>query len=369
MAKKRIAIFGIKYFPSKGGTSRVVEHLLWELKDHFEFTIYCYKHKDATTYIPGVRVIQYSEIPIKGFGVFLYYLKCCIHLLFSGKYDLIHLHKTDSAFFLPLLNLKYKTITTSHALPYLNEKWSVLGKLYFRISEWLFMNSNGSITAISKPQTEYYFSKFKRKVLYIPNGIQQVGEIDFKLTENTLSENKIAPNYILFAARRLIPLKGCHTLVAALNKINFKGTLVVAADDEQMPAYTKKLKSLSAEIDVKFIGYVSDKELLNSLITQAELFVFPSEIEGMSMMMLEVGSLGTPMICSDIPQNLAVLSPKEVLYFKSKDVQDLANKLTWALEHPREMQDLARHSKSKIENEYLVSAVAEKYVDLYNSID
>ena len=77
MAKKSIVFFGIKYFPSKGGTSRVVESLLWGLKDHFDITIYCYKNDLANHNIPGIKTIQFSEIPIKGIGVFLYYLRCC----------------------------------------------------------------------------------------------------------------------------------------------------------------------------------------------------------------------------------------------------------------------------------------------------
>ena len=164
MKKKRIVIFGIKYFPARGGTSRVVENLLYDLKDHYDFTIYCYKHEAASTHIDGVETIQFPEIPIKGIGVFLYYLRCAVHLFFNNRYDLVHLHKMDASFFLPLLCLKYKVIATSHALPHLNEKWSAVGKLYFRISESLFMHSKATLTAISKPQTIYFFEKFKREV-------------------------------------------------------------------------------------------------------------------------------------------------------------------------------------------------------------
>ena len=61
MKKKKIVIFGVKYFPSKGGTSRVVENLLRELKDHFEITIYCYKNELAADFMEGVKTIQFSE--------------------------------------------------------------------------------------------------------------------------------------------------------------------------------------------------------------------------------------------------------------------------------------------------------------------
>jgi len=368
MAKKRIAIFGIKYFPSKGGTSRVVENLLWELKDHFDFTVYCYEHESASTHIPGVKTVQFPEMPIKGLGVFLYYLRCCIHLMQNGNYDLVHLHKTDVAFFLPALGLKFKLVATSHATPYLNEKWSGIGRLYFRMAERLFVKSKSTLTAVSKTQVEYFSKKYQRAVHYIPNGILPVEKNNPQLAEEILSKHKIRADYILFAARRLIPLKGCHTLLEAMKLMDFTGTLVIAAEMDQLPAYTEQLKSAAEGMDVKFIGYISDRGALDALIRRARFFVFPSELEGMSMMLLETGSLGTPMICSDIPQNLAVLSAEEVLYFKSKNAVDLANKLQWAFQHPNEMKELARKARQNIEQKYLVSRVAKQYVDLYNKL-
>ena len=368
MKKKSIAIFGVKYFPSRGGTSRAVENLLHDLKQHYDFTIYCYKHEAAKNHIPGVKVIQFSEIPIKGFGVFLYYIKCFIHLMMSNRFDLVHVHKTDAAFFLPLLCLKYKVIATSHALPHLNEKWSAFGKLYFRITERMFMYSKATLTAISKPQTEYFFKKYGKPVQFIPNSIHAVKKVQPELANELLKTFDIQNDYLFFAGRRVIPLKGCHTLIKALQKINYKGTLVVAGDLDQLPVYTKDLKRLSEGLDVRFIGYVNGMDKLNALLKRAKYFVFPSELEGMSMMLLEAGSIGTPMICSDIPQNLAVLSDKEVLYFKSKNVDDLARKLIWAFENEEAMRLLAIQTKQKVENEYLVEKVVRQYIDLYDRI-
>jgi len=270
MGKKRIAIFGIKYFPSKGGTSRVVENLLYDLKNHYDFTIYCYRHEAAEKHIEGVEVIQFPEIPIKGLGVFLYYWRCCIHILMSKRYDLVHLHKTDGAFFLPLLCLKYKVIATSHALPYLNEKWSAIGKLYFRLTERLFMHSNATITAISKPQTEYYYKKYKRPVQFIPNGIHLVKQVDPSLADEILETFNISEDYLFFAARRVIPLKGAHTLIKALQEIKYQGTLVIAGELDQLPAYTETLKKLALGLDVKFVGYVAgmDKEIKMKALAQ-----------------------------------------------------------------------------------------------------
>ena len=71
--KKSIAFFGIKYFPSRGGTSRVAENLILNLANDFNITVYCYKNKSAKTHIKGVNVIEFPQIKLGGIGVFLYY--------------------------------------------------------------------------------------------------------------------------------------------------------------------------------------------------------------------------------------------------------------------------------------------------------
>ena len=366
--KKQIAIFGVKYFPSKGGTSRVVENLLKELHEQYDFTIYCYPHEQAANYIPGVRIIQIPSIPIKGIGVFIYFFLCCLHLLFKGHYDVIHVHKTDSAFFVPLLSLKYKTIATSHALPYLNEKWSALGKVYFQLAEWIFMHSGDRRTAVSSTQADYYRQRHQRPIDYIPNGILPGSVPGLAFAAPILQQHAVAGNYLFFAARRLIPLKGCHTLIDALHHINFQGTLLIAADIEQMPEYTKQIRDRAKGLDVRLIGYIGDQQVLNALISGAELFIFPSELEGMSMMLLETGSLGTPMICSDIPQNTAVFGSKEVLYFESKNSKDLAVKLRWAFANPAAMQQLAKQAKQTIDTQYRIAITARQYGALYDQL-
>jgi glycosyltransferase involved in cell wall biosynthesis len=366
MNKKRIVFFGIKYFPSKGGTSRVVESLLLGLKDHFDITIYCYKNTLANQNIPGVKTIQFSEIPIKGIGVFLYYLRCCIHLMIYGKYDLVHVHKTDAAFFLPILERKFKVVSTSHAIPHYDDKWSSLGKFYFRLAERIFMKSKGAVTSISKSQVAYYSNKYKRQVNFIPNGIN-ISKLDqIESTDELFKKHHVNSNYLLFAARRIIPLKGCHTLIKALNQIKFNGTLIISGDQDQMPAYTQRLIKEGLNLDVKFFGYVSNQKILNALIRGADFFVFPSEIEGMSMMLLEVAFNGTPLICSDIPENKDVLGDDEVLYFETKNVNDLSEKIQYAYENYSAMKEMAMKAKNKIEKEYSIENVIELYIELYN---
>ncbi len=87
----------------------------------------------------------------------------------------------------------------------------------------------------------------------------------------------------------------------------------------------------------------------------------------MSTMLLEVASLGTSLVSSDIPENTTVL-PQHALFFKSDDPDDLRRKLDWALHHDDEMRDLGRKAKGWVMKNYHWDSIVRKYEALYHHI-
>lgn len=368
MRKPRISILGVKHFPSQGAVGRIVEDLLTRIKDRYDFTLYCMTHEDAENHIEGVNVVQFPELPGGAAGVFLFYARCALHLLMHGKPDLVHVHKTDAAFTLPFLTRKFKVIAMSHEAPYRRDKWNRPCKTFFRRMEKIFIGSKAKLTCISKPLCDYYLREYGRPVEFVPNCVENSHPDDKDSAERILREHGIEGDFIFMAGRRIIATKGAHHLLEALNKLEYKGSVVIAGDMGQVRSYTKKIRELARSLDVNFIGFVSGKPTLMALIRRAEYFVFPSETEGMSIMLLEVASVGTPLICSDIPENTAVFAPEEVLYFRNKDAGDLAEKLRWAFGHHIEMEDKAERARRRVIDDYNPGRVVEKYIKLYDGM-
>ena len=364
--KKSLIFYGIKYYPSKGGTSRVAENIIRNIYSQFNIIIYCYRHHSAKNYIPEVKSIQFPELPFKGLGVFIYYFLTALHLLFFiDRKSIIHAHKIDCAFFLPLLRLKFKKIIgTSHESPYHRDKWGRIGKTYFHIAEWMFIHFTSIPTSISKPLADFYYKKFYRKVHFIPNGINFDHELDIDSAESLLRKLDINEKYLMFASRRIMSTKGLHTLFEALNILDLRSPVIVAGDEWHAQKYVNQLKEKYKHLNLYYTGYIYLPVLL-ALVSKAELFVFPSEIEGMSIMLLEVVSVGTPVICSDIPENTQVFSGEEVLYFKNKDAEDLSKKIRFALNNPEMMKTFTVNSKEKIINHYSWKQISRQYQELY----
>ncbi|NND06803.1 MAG: glycosyltransferase family 4 protein [Saprospiraceae bacterium] len=366
--KKKIAFFGIKFYPSKGGSSRVAEGIARSLKEKYDFTIYCYPDPQANEHLKGVNVVHIPSFPLGTLGVFLYYFTCCMHLLFSRKYDLIHVHKTDSAIFIPFLRFKSPVIATSQEAPYVRDKWSVVGKMYFRIMERFFVRSGAALTSVSKPLSQYYQEKYMRKVHYIPNGVDIIEERDWQGLAEILQQYNI-DNYVFFAARRIMSTKGLHTFLSAARKVNYPYTIVIAGEHSHAQSYMQQIKDLAKGLPVKFIGYIGQRSLLMALIEKAEFFIFPSETEGLSLMLLESASTGkTPIICSDIPENTEVFDPEEVLYFVNKDSDDLGDKLIYADQNSAEMQIRAHRASQRVLEQYSIDVVAGQYEVLYEQL-
>ncbi len=173
---------------------------------------------------------------------------------------------------------------------------------------------------------------------------------------------------LAFAAGRIIPLKGCHTMLKALIKINYPGPVKIIGNIDQMPAYKKELQELAKDLDVDFLGLIREKTRLLEIIRNVKYFIFPSYNENMSIMLLEAASVGTPIICSDIPENKVIFNDDEVLYFRSEDHHDLADKIEWAISNPDLMVKRSIKANEKVLAEFTYERISLEYQKLYDSL-
>ncbi|MFX1588004.1 MAG: glycosyltransferase family 4 protein [Promethearchaeota archaeon] len=331
------------------------------LKNDYHFTVYAISsHTDKNGYHDGYEQIVLRSFKNYKINIFFYYIQSVLHALLFRNYNLLHVNHLNSGFIIPLLKLKYRVISTlrgsgKNAMKY--DKLGIFGKRLFLISEYILLKFSDIVVSVSKPHIEYYKKVVHRKILYIPNGINIEDKIPI--------DRVIHRDYILFAAGRILPIKGCHILLNALSEIDFRGKILIIGDLSQDPIYTNKIQNLSQDLDVEFLGLIKDKKILLAYLKKAKLFVFPSTIEAMSNMLLEAISMSTPIICSDIPENRAILDDEDVLFFKTNDVNNLAQKIKWALNFPSEMTKKAVHANMKLIKNYTWDKIAMEYDKLY----
>lgn len=356
----KIAVIGLKGLPAFGGAAAVGENITDQLKEQYDFTVYATSsHTDLKTgKYNSYKQIVFNKLPFKRLNTLYYYLISALHTLFFRKYDLVHLHHRDAAFILPLLRLKYKTIVTIHGFGTsdLSDKWNKY-RWFFEIQEKFFLKKADVIISVSKSDKSLIESKIKKTVFYVPNGIY------------LNSVNNIKDDYLMFAAGRIVSFKRCDVFLFALNRINFKGKVLIAGDLEQSTtSYKNKILNISKGLNTVFLGLILDKKTLMDYYSKAKLFIFPSSTEAMSMVLLEAASTKTPIICSDILGNKNIFSDNEVLFFETDNVADLASKIKWAQTNIDLMQIKAKNAYKKLEAKYQWPVIASSYDIIYKKL-
>lgn len=359
--KPKIAMIGLKGLPAYGGAAAVGENIIKYSKDDYEYTVYATSsHTDIQSgNYENYKQIVFKKIPFKKLNILYYYILSTFHALLFGNYDLIHLHHRDAAFVIPILKLKYKVLSTTHGsfCEMENEKYY---NWFFKINEKYFIKYSDYITCVSRIEQELYKKNVKINALYIPNGIEKVNVMKLPCVPYD--------DYILFAAGRIIRSKGCEYLLKALNIINYNRKIIIAGDLSHSNGYIKELYKLSNGLDVDYLGLIKDKKLLYSYLYNARLFVFPSAIEAMSMMLLEAASVKASIICSDIQSNKDIFEERDILYFKSGNVEDLAQKINYALANPDKMLEFAERAFEKVNSCHRWDKIVSNYTNVYNML-
>lgn len=362
----RIAHIGSKGIPSRGGTKRVVEALAVRQALRHEVTVYGSSRVTSRRTHGGARVIALPTAGGKYLGPLGLQLVCAVHALLRGKYDVVHLHASENAFLLPLLQLRYPVVLTSHGPAYSRAKWSSAAKAVMRAFEGWSVRLPEVPTAVAKNQAQLLEAQHGRRVVYVPNGVDEIGAANTAAARQVLDDVGLdAGEYWLFAAARIDPTKGCHTLIEAYRQFTSPPPLVVLGDLYHAPGYEERLRALAQGLTIHFVPRVDDRAVVLGLVQEASLFIFPSEVEAMSMMLLETLAVGTLAVASDIPENTSVL-PEWYPLFRSGDSASLRERLeqVWGLEQPVR-RSLAQEARRWIEARFRWEDIAAEYERLY----
>jgi glycosyltransferase involved in cell wall biosynthesis len=139
--------------------------------------------------------------------------------------------------------------------------------------------------------------------------------------------------------------------------------LVMAGDSSFSPAYVERLKAMPGGDAVRFAGNVYGARLA-SLFRNAALFVLPSDLEGLPIVLLEALCYEVPVLASDIPPNREVMDGM-CATFKAGDIRDLQEKLGRCLSSADSLKAGARLAASRVACRYEWDAVTDETVSVY----
>lgn len=362
-------MIGHKQIPSRvGGIEVVVECLGEELvKKGIDVSVYNRRNKAQKKIreYKGIHIYDAFTIRKKNFDAIVATFFATIKAL-RKNYDIYHYHAEGPCLMLWLPHLFHKRIVvTIHGLDWKRAKWGKLASGLLFCGEKSAVKYADVIIVLSKNMQEYFLKTYNRKTVYIPNG---VSEPVFRPANRIWRQFGLEKGkYILFLAR-IVPEKGLHFLIRAYKQMDTEYKLVIAGDCQYSTEYGKKIKQMAKDnCRIILTGFVEGEDY-EELFSNAGIYVLPSEIEGMSMSLLEAMSYGCCCLVSDIPENLETAGAGNVESFHSGDVADLKKKLEGLLAHEERRKDLGIRASEYVRRTYHWSQIAEKTKEIYESL-
>lgn len=360
----RIAFIGQKGIPAKnGGVERHVEFLSFQLNS-LGHEILVYNRRGYTPEklkdLNGIKLIYKPFIDQKNLANITHTFFSTLDVL-RRQPDIIHYHGVGPSLLLWIPKVfcpRAKIFATLHSFDYDNDKWSRFAKTMLRLGEKIMFALADAIIVLTPATQEYARRKYGRDTFLIPNGTELGSSQDDSVLKFWGLEDK---DYI-FSSSRLIKLKGLQYIIPVFKKLKTNKKLVIAGDGE----YEEELKLLAqGDERIRFIGNQGG-EALRQLYSHAYLFVQTSEMEGLSLSLLEAMGHRSACLASDIDGNKEALKDTG-FYFASRDVVDLEKKMNYLLENPEEVEQKAFAAYERACKEYDWRKIAEKTVAAYRN--
>ncbi|HVY83772.1 MAG TPA: glycosyltransferase family 4 protein [Caulobacterales bacterium] len=364
----RIAQLGSRGIPGQmGGVERVIEAVAPRLvaRGH-DVTVYCadWAEERLSSYqgvqlrrVPSIRHQYFDTIGRSALATFRE---------IASKSDVVHYHGSGSAPLALLARLfGKKVIVTVHGLDWQRRKWNAAARLFLQAGEWAAVRAPHRTIVVGEGLRQELRARYGADPQVIPNGAEarkgrapeRIGALGLK-----------GDDYFLYLAR-IVPEKQPHLLIEAYGALKDRRgvKLVIAGADWHSKDYAAHVRALAAQDpDIHFLGAV-DEAMLEELYANCRAYVLPSEVEGMSLSLLDGLAFGACNICSDIPANLEVIADAG-LPFRGGDVGDLSAKLDIALCDQAEVQRLRQAARRRMSEDLSWDKIAGDWDALYRDV-
>jgi glycosyltransferase involved in cell wall biosynthesis len=105
-------------------------------------------------------------------------------------------------------------------------------------------------------------------------------------------------------------------------------------------------------------------EALDELLTNALLFVLPSDLEGLSLALLDAMGAGLCVLTSDVAENREAIDDAGFT-FRRGDVADLADRLRFLIANPVVREAAGRAAKRRVREHYQWPDIATEIERIY----
>lgn len=318
------------------------------------------QNENAQTY-EGIRLKSFKTVNKAGFDTLLHSCKATWDIIFNNTADYVHLHSgANSIWAIPLRLAGKKVVVTQFAMDWKRDKWPWYGKLFYLFSNVLTAYIPNNVVFDNVFTKDFFEKKYNKSFTFIPYG----SEVSQPSNSSTILKKfgLFKDEYFLFVGR-FIPDKGLHLLVEAFEKTETTKKLVIIGGSPNPSIYEQQIKTTKDE-RIIFPGYIYGEDT-NFLMKNAYSYIQPSLIEGLSPVILTVMGLKTPLICSNIKENIFITNDNAIT-FESGNSISLKSAIEYSLQNREIALEKAEIGKIDVIDRFNWDKICDQYIEIFS---
>lgn len=354
---KKQKILHISRTMGQGGAEKIVEQLCVDIntQNHVVASTGGYRVKNLRKH--NITHYEIPDIANKNPFIMSKTIRTLNSIIKKEHIDIIHSHHRMAAFYariLKLRNANLKLIYTAHNV-YTDKK--ILSQFSLKNTKIIACGKN-----VEKNLNNFYKIP-KEKIATIINSVKPP-----ELQSIHILPKKQNNQIYLASVGRLTNDKGIDIFINALSIIKQKNNLnfhaFIIGDGEERKNLENQVKKLNLQSCITFLGF--QKEAL-SIIKPVDIIVSPSRREGLPLTILEMLSLGKPIVVSDIDSHKEIIKNNfNGFIFKSENSIDLTNKILRLTSNQELLSALAKNAQKSQQASSSYKTFISKYNNVYN---
>lgn len=282
-------------------------------------------------------------------------------LIKKNNYSFIHAwFGIPCGFIAMLLKKPYIVSLRGSDVPFYNERFKILDKLFFKkLSRFIWKRAKVIIANSEGLKKLAQKSALKQKIEVIYNGIDTN---KFKPEKN----KKIIKTLKIICVARLIKRKGINYLLEALGDLkNEDFILTIIGDGKEKESLKKLAKNLKIRNKVKFLGSIPHQKIVK-YYQENDLFILPSLNEGMSNTILEAMACGLPIITTNTGGSSELVCRNGFIVSKTS-VKELKEAIMEYIKASSSLREHGIQSRKRAE-EMSWQRISNEYLNIYQNI-
>lgn len=359
--KTKVAIIGTVGLPAKyGGFETLTAHLVEELADIYDFTVYCsskkYTKEERTESWKGAK-LKYLPLDANGIQSIPYDTLSILHALFRS--DVLLVLGVAGAWLLPFVKLftRKKIIISIDGIEWKRDKWSLPAKLYLWWAEKLAVRFSHIDISDNESIQDYTSLRYKTISRVIEYGADHTRVNLIPTSENIEKYPFLSKEYAVKVCR-IEPENNVHTIVKVFSELPDR-TLVLVGNWKNSQYGIDIKQQYSDYENIHLLDPIYDQELIDLIRGNASVYIHGHSAGGTNPSLVEAMFLGLPIISNGVSYNRTT-TEHQAFYFSNEE--DLKNVLTEIKKE--DLQNCAVQMKKIAERRYTWKKIAKKYSQL-----